>query len=908
MDESKGSQSFSSSKISHDSESESKHFQSSHEEVTGIDSQGVINRSGSFTSASGSSSVESRGSTLSGGAVNQRGLVGSSGMVHVAGQGEEHSPDNGSIASYHSRDGYSGSGSDYSGRSLKDGTGNFNEKSGSFRSISSRSCEGSKGSNFSGSFVDRNDLEGSRDENTENCSWQASPEQGSIDSVQRAANSYHSTSSHSGSVSSKSRRSLDDNASSFSEKTGSYRSTSCKSSVESQRSNLPGAVAGQISQGEASGIEKVASEQNLTKSRQEAALGASPGVAIKTEQQIETKERTMEDDVSISCKSRSMGTHAVAYSSGESTLANSGFSDVDLSASYSGRSRSIEELKGSEKGAILANLNLNPSCGLSPAAHDRTVQSLIEEGITTDDIAAMKEEIASLKKVLQDRDAQLKTAEEQLTERAAENLSSTDPVIGSQSQTMEQLSEEVCKLQNSLVYANSEIRHYKNISEEANQTIVALRKVSAVKIEKIDVLEKSLLDTKSEAFACKNNAEEARERVAVLERKIESQNNAGSVICEDEDLEGTRQKLKEAEASLYAHRTQLKQTKQEIVSMTTEHSIAAQKNADLEEKIGLLQDEIAVLKGVERIPSNREHVVIGNNSWATVLDRKTLEDLALKAEEDKKVYEQKIATGEEEMNKLRDENVTISRKLAKFRKVAEKNFNLVCDAKVLLGRYKEERKKQTSVIERMKLEVREKSIELQAAIANASQLQSVLKSREQNLDRLNQKVLVLAKENKTLNASLAKANEEKASAPTQQEIDELNAKIVELEDDLDVVLEELEDARAEVEPLERALQEKDVEIRKNEEAITKLRKEVENAGSRIAGANQNEDDDRVVELEEELEALQEESEELRFSVEQLENNAAKLEKDRKAAIKAKELYEGFWKDAKEQLMLMKESI
>ena len=359
--------------------------------------------------------------------------------------------------------------------------------------------------------------------------------------------------------------------------------------------------------------------------------------------------------------------------------------------------------------------------------------------------------------------------------------------------------------------------------------------------------------------------------------------------------------------SLRKSRSDLDEAQETIVSVTAEKSALSQQVARLEARMETLQrDGVSENRTLES-PSSRN---------IKVLDRRTLEDMARESEAKILTYEEKMFNYESDIAELEKENKTLTQKMLNFKKVAEKNFNTVGEAKTLLRRYKDERKKQLDMNATLRNSLKETMLQLKESETNVARLREALQSKGNNAGMLmQQNVETITKENETFKVSLLKAKEhierlvsknesmeaelEEANAEVEElraqqgateDAEELRERVAELEEDLDVVLEELEEARASVDPLEEAMEEKDAEIRLLHDKLDELMLKKSPGGGR---------GDRK---------LAAENARLREELAELEENAAQLTKDRKAAVSAKQMYEGFWKDAKDQMMKMERTM
>jgi hypothetical protein len=258
-----------------------------------------------------------------------------------------------------------------------------------------------------------------------------------------------------------------------------------------------------------------------------------------------------------------------------------------------------------------------------------------------------------------------------------------------------------------------------------------------------------------------------------------------------------------------------------------------------------------------------------------MLDRRTLEVSLARAEFKAQSYAAAMLTEGRKIKELMRENKVLAEKMANFKRVAEKNFRTVIDAKKLLARYKADRKHQSAQI----LSSREA----------LKRVEAVAKTRQQELKVAQRKLLRLKKSVENRNRI----------------IEEANLKLQELEVEKSGTESTVAELRR-VDPSSSSMMPSMSEETPEDvgPSFPKVGSEASNgtiAATKVPDAfitmQHNEDDDTGTQTHWEAEKLR-----LVDRINELESAFRKAEVQREAALTAKKLYEGFWKDAKESLI------
>lgn len=388
-------------------------------------------------------------------------------------------------------------------------------------------------------------------------------------------------------------------------------------------------------------------------------------------------------------------------------------------------------------------------------------------------------------------------------------------------------------------------------------------------------LEASLIDTKAEMLSYKRELDKALKRLNDMELEY-AETQSMAVAESSETVDGPNESnaenggVGEEDGTVSEERSaEVETNTEDAVNAVADDSIdaagiaqvQAALMADSKEKIAALTAEKSDLSklvetleqrlsSIERETHERavadSQTLVTSQTENSLLDRKTLETSLAEAQVKVQSYANAMVVEASKLRAINEEKQALSKKASSFKKVAEKNLTTVQEAKDLLAKYKGDRKKQSQQKALLKKALKEAKATTKSHLKKWTEAQKRLSKLEKSIESRN-KLIEKAK------LKLKRLKAEKT--------------------DLESTILTLKDAGG-------AEEKSGVKREGNTSILESTIPVVPKSTTQFL--NQADKDTLVSKIKE------------------LETNFEDVAKKRQAAVTAKKLYEGFWKDAKDE--------
>ena len=270
-------------------------------------------------------------------------------------------------------------------------------------------------------------------------------------------------------------------------------------------------------------------------------------------------------------------------------------------------------------------------------------------------------------------------------------------------------------------------------------------------------LEDSLIDTKAEILSYKRELDKALKKLEYAER----QNMAAT--ADSETVEGPNEGKTEGSADMEEDGTG-SETRSAVVEISSENAVntvvddsiaaaespqvqaalmaesketiavlAAEKD-DLSELVETLEQRLSIIEreAHERAVAD-SRTLVTSQTENSLLDRKTLETSLSEAQVKVRSYANAMVIEESKMRAMNEEKEALSKKASSFKKVAEKNLATVQEAKDLLAKYRSDRKKQSQQKASLKKALKEAKASTKAHLKKWTEAQKRLSKLEKSV-------------------------------------------------------------------------------------------------------------------------------------------------------------------------------